>query len=92
MKIQLLRHATLVLSFNTSKIMVDPMLSPAGTMDPITQTPNQQRNPTVELLIDSRELVQLIDTLDAVLVTHTHMDHWDQMAVELLPKELKIFC
>jgi L-ascorbate metabolism protein UlaG (beta-lactamase superfamily) len=68
------------------------MLSPARVMDPISQTPNQQRNPLIELPVDPEELAQLIDQIDAVLVTHTHMDHWDQAAAELLPKELRIFC
>jgi L-ascorbate metabolism protein UlaG (beta-lactamase superfamily) len=72
--------------------MVDPMLSPAGLMDPVTDTPNQQPNPLVELPIDSEELGNLIDNLDGVLVTHTHSDHWDLAAVEILPKELKVFC
>jgi L-ascorbate metabolism protein UlaG (beta-lactamase superfamily) len=61
-------------------------------MDPVSETPNQQRNPLFELPLDSAELGQLIDRLDGVLVTHTHSDHWDQAAVELLPKELRVFC
>ena len=92
MQIQLLRHATLILSYNSTKILVDPMLSPASAMDPVSETPNQQRNPLVQLPLDSGELAQLIDQLAAVLVTHTHSDHWDQAAVELLPKELRVFC
>jgi L-ascorbate metabolism protein UlaG (beta-lactamase superfamily) len=27
-----------------------------------------------------------------VLVSHTHFDHWDSRAIELLPKTLPIFC
>lgn len=92
MRIHFLRHASLVLEIGSLKILVDPMLSPAKTMDPISDTPNQQRNPLVDLPLDSKELAQLIERLDAVMVTHTHLDHWDQTAMELLPKELAIFC
>lgn len=92
MQIQQLRHATLILSFDSTKILIDPMLSPTSAMDPVSETPNQRRNPLVPLPLDSGELAQLIDQLDAVLVTHTHSDHWDSTAVELLPKELRVFC
>ena len=27
--------------------------------------------------------------VDAVLVSHFHNDHWDQVAIETLPKDLK---
>jgi L-ascorbate metabolism protein UlaG (beta-lactamase superfamily) len=30
--------------------------------------------------------------VDAVLVTHTHRDHWDDAATEAVPKHLPIFC
>jgi L-ascorbate metabolism protein UlaG (beta-lactamase superfamily) len=91
-QIQLLRHATLILTIRSLKIIVDPMLSSARVMDPITSTPNQQRNPLVDLPLETNDLAELINSLDAVLVTHTHMDHWDAAAEELLPNDLKVFC
>jgi L-ascorbate metabolism protein UlaG (beta-lactamase superfamily) len=33
----------------------------------------------------------LVD-VDAILLTHTHFDHWDQAAQRLLPKSLPVFC
>lgn len=32
MKIQLIRHATLILQLNSKKILVDPMLNPMGSL------------------------------------------------------------
>lgn len=92
MNIQLLRHATLLIHSGNNRILVDPMLSPARTADPIPQTPNPLRNPLVDLPMDDAALKELIESLDAVIVTHTHSDHWDDRARELLPNTLPVFC
>jgi L-ascorbate metabolism protein UlaG (beta-lactamase superfamily) len=87
-----LRHATFVLQFNGLNILVDPMLSHAGTMDPVGDAANTQRIPMLELPLDGAALTALLGQLDGVIVTHTHRDHWDARAVELLPKDLPLFC
>ena len=92
MKIHFLRHATFVLTINDHTILVDPMLSPAQTMDPIANAGNDWRIPMVDLPLAEAELLQLSQEIDAVLVTHTHRDHWDAYAQELLPKHLPILC
>jgi L-ascorbate metabolism protein UlaG (beta-lactamase superfamily) len=92
MEIQLLRHATLIITAAGKKMLVDPMFSPAGANPTISNTPNQRRNPLVDLPLDDRALKALITTIDAVIVTHTHGDHWDVPAQKLLPKTLPIFC
>ena len=33
----------------------------------------------------------IINGIDAVIVTHLHLDHWDDIAKEVLPKEIKLF-
>lgn len=88
MKLQLIRHATLIISINNKRILVDPMLSEAGSMDPIPNVPNQNHNPLVKLPID----IDRIINCDAILVTHTHRDHFDDNAAKLLPKSVPIFC
>lgn len=92
MEIQLLRHATLVVECGGRRLMVDPMLGPKDGTDPIPNTPNQVRNPMVKLPYDDATLRQLISSLDGVIVTHLHGDHWDRRAVELLPKSLPLLC
>ena len=92
MKIQLLRHATLLLSIADLTVLVDPMFGPVGATEPIRDTANQRRNPLVDLPMDEETLGALIESVDAVLVTHTHNDHWDQQARDLLPKSTPIFC
>src|SRR5258708_16101467 len=92
MHIRLLRHATLVVSLHGVNLLVDPMLSRAGAMDPVTNAANQQRIPLVELPVTETELSTLLQQIDGVLVTHIHRDHWDAAAIELLPRNIPILC
>lgn len=88
MKVQLVRHATLIISVKNKRILVDPMLSIAGSMEPIEKVPNQNYNPLVEIPTG----IDDITNCDAVLITHTHRDHFDEAAAKLLPKNLPMFC
>lgn len=92
MNLQLIRHATLLVDMGSSRILVDPMLSKKGDMEPVTTLTDSRRNPTVELPFDTDTLLKLIEKTDAVLVTHTHRDHFDSAAAELLPKSKTLFC
>lgn len=90
--IQLLRHATIVVNIAGKKILVDPMLAPKDTFDPIPNAGNNIRIPMVELPLAQNQLTELLQHIDAVVVTHTHPDHWDTTAQELLPKDIPLFC
>jgi L-ascorbate metabolism protein UlaG (beta-lactamase superfamily) len=92
MRMDFVRSATFILRLDGLAILVDPMLNPAGAVDPVAQTPNQRRNPLVDLPFDEATLLRLLAGLDGVLVTHLHRDHWDPRAVELLAKNLPILC
>lgn len=88
MKIQLIRHATVIITIGDKRILVDPMLSMAGIMDPIKGVQNQNKNPLVELPLGIEDIIKC----DAVLVTHTHRDHFDEEAIKILPKTMPLFC
>jgi L-ascorbate metabolism protein UlaG (beta-lactamase superfamily) len=92
MQVQLLRHATPVVRVGGVTLLVDPMLSPAGAMVPVANAADQRRIPLVELPIDREALLKLVGTIDAVVLTHTHRDHWDDEARALLPRRIQIFC
>ncbi len=92
MELHFLRHATSVIRFGGQTLLVDPMLSQAESMDPIQNAAVLRRIPMVELPVDETALVNLLSQIDAVLVTHTHRDHWDARAIELLPEALPIIC
>jgi L-ascorbate metabolism protein UlaG (beta-lactamase superfamily) len=88
MEFQLIRHATLLLTYKGKKLLIDPMLSPSGIMDPVPLVPNQGRNPLVDLPIPLSSLLKG----DAVLLTHSHRDHFDEEAAHQLPKDIPFFC
>lgn len=92
MNIQLLRNATLVLKINGKTMLVDPMLAPKNSYDEFPFSHTQLRNPLVDLPINEAELQSLIATVDAVLLTHLHLDHWDLVAQQLLSKDIPLFC
>jgi L-ascorbate metabolism protein UlaG (beta-lactamase superfamily) len=65
------------------------MLGAKDSMEPIQNAANSLRIPMVELPFSPAEILK---DVDAVLVTHTHRDHWDAAATEVVPKTLPIFC
>ncbi|HWG48238.1 MAG TPA: MBL fold metallo-hydrolase [Candidatus Acidoferrales bacterium] len=89
MQLQLVRHATLLIEYAGMRLLVDPMLSDTGAMAPIQNSPQPRNNPLVPLPCSADEV---LDGVRAVLVTHTHRDHWDDAAIQSLPKDLPLFC
>src|SRR5918994_849558 len=89
MRLRLIRHATLIVELTGQCVLVDPMLDPARARPPVENTPNDRRNPLVEL---PEPVELLVRNLDAVLVTHLHADHLDETAVDLLPKDVPLMC
>lgn len=92
MKMQLLRHATLILHIHGKKFLVDPMLSPKDTLDPVQNCGNDIRFPMVDLPISQSELLETVSEVDAVVVTHLHRDHWDAAAQDMISKNKRIYC
>ena len=86
---QHIRNATAKIEMAGSTFLVDPYLAPKGSYAGFEGTVNsQKRNP----LIDMKEPVEkVLEGVDAVIVTHTHADHWDEYAQKVLPKTLPIF-
>lgn len=84
--LRLLRHATLLVRYGGATVLVDPMLADEGSTPPIENSPNEKRNPLVPL--PTADLAGI----DAVMVTHTHRDHFDEAAMEALAADLPVFC
>lgn len=71
------------------RLLVDPMLDPAGARPAVPGTPNDRTNPLVDL---PEPAERIVTGVDAVLVTHLHTDHLDEQAVALLGNEIPVLC
>jgi L-ascorbate metabolism protein UlaG (beta-lactamase superfamily) len=91
-RIHFVRHATFLLETGGVRVLVDPMLAAAGTAPAVPNTPNGRPNPLVDLPFGEDELSDLVESTDAVLVTHTHNDHWDGRAQEIIPRDRLVLC
>lgn len=87
-RLQLVRNATAIIRYGGRTLLLDPFLSPAGALPAFNNTPNPRPNPLVELPMPA---AQVVAGIDATLLTHLHVDHWDPVARELLPKDSAIF-
>ncbi len=89
MKIKHIRNATLQVEYAGRIFLIDPMLAEKGTYPPFPDSARQdQKNPLVDLPISVDDVIK---DVDAVIVTHLHLDHFDEAAKEVLPKEIKLF-
>ena len=86
MKIQLIRNATMKITYAGRTILTDPMLAPKGEFEPFAGI---ARNPTIELPFQAEQIVKGIES---VIVTHDHPDHFDKAASRTIPKVTPIFC
>lgn len=87
-KITQIRNATLRIDYGGVRFLVDPLLANRHAMPGFQGTVNsEQRNPMVNLPLPIADITDV----DAVIVTHLHEDHWDQVAQDALPKDLPVF-
>jgi len=89
LQVQQIRNATVKVTYAGTTFLIDPMLAKKGTYPGFENTYRSHlRNPLVDLPISEKEV---IDDVDAVIITHTHIDHWDDAAQQFLPKNLPLF-
>lgn len=82
------RNATAIIRYGGKTLLLDPFLSPAGALPAFNNTPDPRPNPLVELPMPA---AQVVAGIDATLLTHPHVDHWDPVARDLLPKDGMLF-
>ncbi len=88
-QIQHIRNATVKVTYGETTFLIDPMLADQGAYPGFENTYRSElRNPLVGLPIAATDVVM---GTDAVIVTHTHLDHWDDAAQKLLPKDIPLF-
>lgn len=87
MKFTQIRHATCIVEVEGTKFIVDPILYAKGTLEQI-EGGIPMRNPLVDISTDMNEL----KTVDAILLTHTHPDHFDRNILNFYKNEIPIIC
>ncbi|CUS47457.1 MAG: beta-lactamase family lipoprotein [Idiomarinaceae bacterium HL-53] len=88
-KYEHIRNATALVHYGETVFLIDPMLADVGAYPGIGGTYNSElRNPLIPLPSSASEI---LSEVDAVIVTHTHNDHWDRAAQEQIPKNMPIF-
>ncbi|MBN8191959.1 MBL fold metallo-hydrolase [Bacillus sp. NTK074B] len=89
MNIQLIRNATLIVQYAGKKFIIDPFLAEKGSYPPFPNSLRQdQQNPLTGLPVP---LEEILHGADAVILTHLHLDHYDDAAKEALPKDIALF-
>ena len=86
MKLQLIRNATMLLSYGGHHILTDPFLSEPHELESFGGI---SRNPTVALPISP---AAVIAGTELVIVSHLHSDHFDAAAQKALSPKVPIFC
>lgn len=84
-----IRNATARLRYGGSTFVIDPSLGPAHSWPEVGWIANPQPNPLVDLPISPQDVFVGVD---AVLQTHLHLDHFDDLAAEELPEGLPVYC
>ncbi|AYJ79824.1 hypothetical protein AN286_06540 [Aliarcobacter cryaerophilus ATCC 43158] len=88
-EITLIRNATVKITYEGKVFLIDPLFAPKNSYEGFAGTLNSHiRWPKVELPFDIKEILK---DVDAVIITHTHEDHIDKVALETIPKDLLIF-
>lgn len=87
MKFTQIRNATVIIEYAGKRFLIDPFFAEKDKYPAFPESANQHRStPWVELPISINEIIKV----DAVILTHLHLDHFDEAAIEALPKDIKV--
>ena len=87
MKITLIRHATCLIEFENTRLLLDPIFYNKGTLSPANGG-KMINNPLVDMETKDIDL----SIIDAILLTHPHRDHFDEKVIEIYGDNVKIIC
>lgn len=86
LELQLIRNATLRIRVGGKTLLVDPYLADQHQG---RSYGGERRSPLVPLPMSR---ASILEGVDAVFVSHLHSDHFDEVAREVVPKDLPILC
>lgn len=84
MKLHQIRNATIIIEYGGLRFLIDPMFAPKEAYPPITINPW----PYHDLPMSPKDIVK---NIDAVILTHLHIDHFDKYAQNALSNDTKIY-
>ncbi len=89
LSLQHIRNATIKLTSGDTTFLIDPMFAEVGAYEGFPDTYRSWlRNPLTPLPMSVKEI---LDDVDAVILTHTHLDHWYKTAQDALPKDIPFY-
>src|SRR3546814_843701 len=89
LQIQQIRNATLKIEYAGKTFLIDPLLAKKGAYPGFEGTFNSQlRNPLIELPMP---VADVLEGVDAIIVSHTHLDHWDGGEHRHIPTGMRLF-
>jgi L-ascorbate metabolism protein UlaG (beta-lactamase superfamily) len=86
MQLQVIRNATLRITYGDRVFITDPYFAPKHSQEPLI---GKSRNPIVDLPFPPEDILA---DVEMVLVSHLHPDHFDHTAQQLLPKTIPVYC
>lgn len=86
MHIQLIRNATMRMTYGDHTFITDPFFAPKYSQEPLV---GESRNPIVDLPFPSEKVLA---DVEMALISHLHPDHFDDLAQQMLPKDIQLYC
>lgn len=88
MKIKHLRHGSSIIEYKGMRFLTDPVLAKKGSMPKLPMGRVDELNPLIELT----EPLSFLENIDALIITHMHFDHFDDIAIATIDKNIPIIC
>ncbi len=83
-----IRHGSHIIQFNNKRFLIDPVFAEKGSMFSLPKGRIKEKNPLTNMPFDKTFLT----SIDCVLITHLHFDHFDEEAINSIAKETPIYC
>ena len=87
-----IRNCTEKMTYCGMNFLIDPFFTPKDYYPGFDLCPDPESKKTRIPMVDLPIYIdEIIKDVEAILVTHTHMDHWDEYTAKYIPKTIPIF-
>ncbi|MDO4621752.1 MAG: MBL fold metallo-hydrolase [Eubacteriales bacterium] len=88
MEINFYRNCTMKIRYGGKTFLVDPMFRGKGVTHKLATVLYPEKGPLTDLPVSKEEIMEGVD---AILLTHLHPGHFDQEAADCIPKDIPFF-